>query len=39
MIKKIILTDSPEEFATKKAYEKLLITRNPADFIKAIESL
>src|SRR5665647_803950 len=39
MIKKIILTDSPEEFATKKSYEKLLITRNPASFIKAIEAL
>jgi hypothetical protein len=39
MIKKIILTDSPEEFATKKSYEKLIITRNPANFIRAIESL
>ena len=39
MIKKIILTDSPEEFATKKSYEKLLITRDPANFIKVIESL
>jgi hypothetical protein len=39
MIKKIILTDSPEEFSTKKAYEKLLITRDPVDFIQAIESI
>jgi hypothetical protein len=39
MIKKIILTDSPEEFATKKSYEKLLITRDPASFIKAIEAI
>jgi hypothetical protein len=39
MIKKIILTDSPEEFATKKSYDKLVITRNPAEFIKAIEAL
>jgi len=39
MIKKIILTDSPEEFSTKKSYEKLLITRDPATFIKAIDSI
>jgi hypothetical protein len=39
MIKKIILTDSPEDFTTKKSYEKVLITRNPANFIKAIEAL
>jgi len=39
MIKKIILTDSPEDFTTKKSYEKLLITKNPANFIKAIETL
>ncbi len=39
MIKKIILTDSPEEFATKKSYDKLLMTRNPAEFIKAIEAI
>ena len=39
MIKKIILTDSPEEFATKKSYDKLLITKDPASFISAIESL
>ena len=39
MIKKIILTDSPEEFATKKAYDKLLIVKDPANFIKTLESL
>lgn len=39
MIKKIILTDSPEEFATKKSYDRLLMTRNPAEFIKAIEAI
>jgi hypothetical protein len=39
MIKKIILTDSPEEFAIKKSYDKLIITRDPLSFIKAIESL
>jgi DNA-binding transcriptional MerR regulator len=39
MIKKIVLTDSPEDFATKKSYDKLLITKNPAEFIKAIEAL
>lgn len=38
MIKKIILTDSPEEF-TKKSYDKLLITKDPAHFILAIDSL
>jgi DNA-binding transcriptional MerR regulator len=39
MIKKIILTDSPEEFSTRKSYDKILLTRNPSEFIKAIESL
>jgi DNA-binding transcriptional MerR regulator len=39
MIKKIILTDSPEEFATKKSYDKLMMTRNPAEFIRAIEAI
>jgi hypothetical protein len=39
MIKKIILTDSPEDFATKKSYEKLVITRNPGSFIKSIEAM
>jgi|NGEPerStandDraft_6_1074524.scaffolds.fasta_scaffold03628_6 DNA-binding transcriptional MerR regulator len=39
MIKKIILTDSPKEYATKKSYDKLVITRDPAAFIKAIESI
>ncbi|MCX6253484.1 MAG: MerR family transcriptional regulator [Bacteroidia bacterium] len=39
MIKKIILTDSPKEFIAKKSYDKLIITRDPANFITAIESL
>jgi DNA-binding transcriptional MerR regulator len=39
MLKKIILTDSPEEFSSKKSYDKLLITKDPAHFIKAIDSL
>jgi DNA-binding transcriptional MerR regulator len=39
MVKKIIFTDSPEEYATKKSYDKLVMTRNPAEFIKAIEAL
>jgi DNA-binding transcriptional MerR regulator len=38
MLKKIILTDSPEEF-TKKVYEKLIITKDPPGFIKVIDSL
>jgi MerR family transcriptional regulator, light-induced transcriptional regulator len=38
MIKKIIFTDSPEE-ADKKYYDKLIITRNPAAFLKFIDGL
>ncbi|MEI6047580.1 MAG: MerR family transcriptional regulator [Bacteroidota bacterium] len=38
MIKKIILTDSPEEYI-KKAYDRLIVTKDPAGFIKAIDSL
>jgi len=38
MIKKIILTDSPEEFS-KKSYDKLILTRDPTHFIKTIEGL
>jgi DNA-binding transcriptional MerR regulator len=38
MIKKIILTDSPEEHG-KEYQDKLLITRDPSDFIHAIEKL
>jgi len=38
MLKKIILTDSPEEF-TKKSYDKLTLTKDPAHFIKVVESL
>jgi MerR family transcriptional regulator, light-induced transcriptional regulator len=38
MLKKIILTDSPEEF-TKKNYDKIILTRDPAHFIKVAEAL
>lgn len=38
MLKRIILTDSPEEY-TKKSYEKLSLTRDPAQFIRVVESL
>ena len=38
MIKKIILTDSPEE-RDKKFQDKLIITRDPAGFIRCIEGL
>jgi DNA-binding transcriptional MerR regulator len=38
MIKKIIFTDSPEE-PEKKFYDKIIITRNPAGFLKLIDSL
>jgi len=36
MIKKIILTDSPEA-ADKKYYDKLILTSDPAGFIRCIE--
>jgi Predicted transcriptional regulators len=38
MIKKIIFTDSPEE-RDKKFQEKLIITEDPAEFIRCIEGL
>ena len=38
MIKKIIFTDSHEE-NSKKSYDKLIITRDPSEFIKTIDSL
>jgi MerR family transcriptional regulator, light-induced transcriptional regulator len=38
MIKKIILTDSPEE-RDKKFQDKLIITKDPAEFIRCIEGL
>jgi Predicted transcriptional regulators len=38
MIKKIILTDSPEE-RDKKFQDKLMITKDPAGFIRYIEGL
>ena len=37
-IKKIILTDSPEEF-TRKSYDNIVLTSDPAHFIKVIDSL
>lgn len=36
-LNQIIFTDSPEEIGNK-SYSKIIITRDPADFIKAIES-
>jgi DNA-binding transcriptional MerR regulator len=38
MIKKIILTDSPDGHS-KKSYDKLMLIKEPAHFIKAIEAL
>jgi DNA-binding transcriptional MerR regulator len=38
MIKKIIFTDSPEEI-TGRSYDKLILSRDPADFLKIIDSL
>jgi MerR family transcriptional regulator, light-induced transcriptional regulator len=38
MIKKIILTDSPEVLS-KKSYDKIVISRDPTHFIKTINSL
>jgi hypothetical protein len=38
MIKKIILTDSPEE-REKKIQDKLIITQDPAGFIRCVEGL
>jgi hypothetical protein len=38
MIKKIILTDSPED-RDKKFQDKLIITKDPAGFIRCIEGL
>ena len=38
MIKKTIFTDSPEEYV-KKSYDKLIMTKDPANFIKVVESL
>ncbi len=39
MLKKIILTDSPEENLNKKSYEKLLLTKDPASFLKMVEAI
>jgi len=38
MIKKTIFTDTPEE-VNNKTYDKLILTRDPADFLKVIDSL
>jgi MerR family transcriptional regulator, light-induced transcriptional regulator len=38
MIRKTILTDSPEEY-NNKTYDKLLLTKDPKEFLKAIDSL
>jgi len=38
MIKKIILTDSPDDHG-KKSFDNLIMTKDPAGFIKAVDSL
>jgi DNA-binding transcriptional MerR regulator len=38
MIKKTIFTDSPEELGGK-SYEKIILTRDPAEFLKVLDSL
>jgi DNA-binding transcriptional MerR regulator len=38
MIKKIILTDSPE-VPTKKSYDRIVLTKDPSHFIRVVESL
>lgn len=38
MIKKIILTDTPED-STKRSYDRIILTRDPSHFIKVVESL
>ncbi len=38
MIKRIILTDTPED-NTRKAYDKIILTRDPMHFIRVVESL
>lgn len=38
MLRKIIFTDSPEQ-VTRKTYDKVIITKDPAAFIKVIDSL
>jgi hypothetical protein len=38
MIKKIILTDAPED-NTRKAYDKIILTKDPLHFIRIVETL
>jgi DNA-binding transcriptional MerR regulator len=38
MIKKIILTDAPED-STKRSYDRIILTRDPSHFIRVVESL
>jgi MerR family transcriptional regulator, light-induced transcriptional regulator len=38
MIKKTIFTDSPED-SGNKSYDKLILTKNPIEFLKVIETL
>jgi MerR family transcriptional regulator, light-induced transcriptional regulator len=38
MIKKTILTDSPEEYSNK-TYDKLILTKDPVEFLKVLDSL
>ncbi len=39
MLKHIILTDSPKQNVSKKSYDRLLLTRDPAHFITTIDSI
>jgi DNA-binding transcriptional MerR regulator len=39
MLKKIILTDSPEVTGHKRSYDKLILAKDPSEFIKVIESI
>ena len=38
MIKKTIFTDSPEEVSSK-SYDKIILTRDPAEFLKIVDSI
>jgi MerR family transcriptional regulator, light-induced transcriptional regulator len=38
MIKKTILTDSPEEYSNK-SYDKLVLTKDPEEFLKVLDSI
>ena len=38
MIKKTVFTDSPEEYSNK-SYDKVILTKDPADFLKVLDAL